>query len=67
MPKTFTTLRLSQQLKHYNNLNKGSQYDRFVLAVFLMTNVYNIGGKEKILIVDKADRIGRCYNGRFHT
>lgn len=46
MPKTFTTLRLSQQLKHYNDLD--SQYDRFVLAVFLMTNVYNIGGKEKI-------------------
>lgn len=65
MPKTFTTLRLSQQLKHYNDLNKGSQYDRFVLAVFLMTNVYNIGGKEKEknLIVDKADRMGRCYNG----
>ncbi|MCY7494833.1 MULTISPECIES: hypothetical protein [Bacillus] len=42
MPKTFTTLRLSQQLKHYNDLDKGSQYDRFVLAVFLMTNVYNM-------------------------
>lgn len=47
MPKTFTILRLSQQLKHYNDLDKGSQYDRFVLAVFLMTNVYNIGEKKK--------------------
>lgn len=48
MPKTFTILHLSQQLKHYKDFDKGSQYDRFVLAVFLMTNVYNIGRKEKI-------------------
>ncbi len=45
MPKTFTTLRLSQQLKHYKIASR--QRDRFVLAVFLFwTNVYNIERKQ---------------------